>query len=877
MTPFSDRKDNQSTGQNASGNNPSSRPASVSQGLGGSRFFSQTNAPSPLETLLSSVKNTVDEGRRETQSSAEGQKEAVAPKKPAVKEQKPVLKNDDIPVAVRLFQAEKEDDSKKAAFEPKNTVKTSSLLAKCMPFISDEQGNSYVEEKPDYTLQSVENIIESAEKRADERIARMYNLKPSDIQRIGTDTPHEDEEPVSKPKLRLEENSFKKPLKIGDVAVSSSKYDTVSFPKLSNTLFDDFSARRTEIDGEEKVSTPYSEVVSQESNHTRIIPDLVPKTNPEQIYEDISSRSAPETDVWSSSKKQKNKVKNLSQEAPEVQTNEFRGAADIYRVGGDLKLDLVLARARFFITSVLAVLAGALYLPVFEDVLSSMASVVAIVAFSLAVIVNYNIFGSFKGAFTKDTKASLPLAFALTLMAIYFVVGIINASYPFEYAFLPLASLAVYDYCSYRKASAIFGNFKIVASRKGKQAITLIDDPATTSAMARSAVKGEVVAASSRPTDEISDFLRNTLSDRSLSSMAGVFTAVSLVAAAVVALVVGVSHASFSNALLAAAVVMCFSAAPSLFIADSLPFASLCDRLHRLKAGVCSKFSAEQIEQSNAIVVSSRDLFPKGCIKLYNMSPLSANPIDETITLAASVAYEAKSPLYPLFASILTGDTELFEADSVKYEENLGISGWADDRHIMIGNRSLMEAHGVRVPALDVDRKILHKGFFPVYLACDQRACAMFVVKYSIDRDIETELGRLADRNVTILVENCDPNITEQMLCDYYSLYPDSLKILDHNGTHKHQTATAPVDTAVAHGFHKGSALGFLSAVSGSFRLRTLSNVLYILHIITMVITWLLFACLSLGGAGSLMSISICALCELVSAVILLTAYFIGK
>ena len=217
MTPFSDRKDNQSTGQNASGNTPSSRPASVSQGLGGSRFFSQTNAPSPLETLLSSVKNTVDEGRRETQSSAEDQKEAVAPKKPAVKEQKPVLKNDDIPVAVRLFQAEKEDDSKKTASEPKNTVKTSSLLAKCMPFISDEQGNSYVEEKPDYTLQSVENIIESAEKRADERIARMYNLKPSDIQRIGTDTPHEDEEPVSKPKLRLEENSFKKPLKIGDI------------------------------------------------------------------------------------------------------------------------------------------------------------------------------------------------------------------------------------------------------------------------------------------------------------------------------------------------------------------------------------------------------------------------------------------------------------------------------------------------------------------------------------------------------------------------------------------------------------------------------------------------------------------------------------
>ena len=88
-----------------------------------------------------------------------------------------------------------------------------------------------------------------------------------------------------------------------------------------------------------------------------------------------------------------------------------------------------------------------------------------------------------------------------------------------------------------------------------------------------------------------------------------------------------------------------------------------------------------------------------------------------------------------------------------------------------------MEAHGVRVPALDVDRKILHKGYFPIYIACDQRACAMLVVKYSISKEIETELGRLADKNVLILVENCDPNITEQMLCDYYSLYPDSRKL----------------------------------------------------------------------------------------------------
>ena len=842
--------------------------------------YAASGAASPLEALRKSVAKTVAEGRKEAAAKAAENGTATPTAAEPVKVAEPVKaaepvktfepKKPETPVAVKLF---KEEEPTPAA------PKTSSLLAKCMPYISDEQGNAYVEEKPNYTLQSVETIIESAEKRADEKLARMYNIKKTDIQRIGTNEPETPAglEPEQKATLRQEETSFARPQKIGDVAVSTSKYDTVSFPKLSSTLFDDFSARRTDSNGEEKVATPYSEVnTTPENNHTRILPELKPKTEQPQVFEDISSRSKPTADIWSS-KKQVNKLKSISDEAPKVEVKEFGGAADVKRVGSDLKLDLVLAKGRFFITFALALVAAALHLPVFEDLLSGVACGIASVVFGLALIFNLNIFGSFKELFKGRVKAELPLAVSVLLMAIYFVFGIATAAYPWQPAILPLASLLVYNYCVWRKATAIFGNFKIVAARKGKEAITLISDPATTSAMARSAIKGEVVAAASRPSNEFSNFLKNTMSDRSLADKGGAFTIISLVFAAVISLVVGVSHASFENAMLAAATIMCMAAAPSLFVADMLPFAGLCDRLHRLKAGVCSKYSAEQIEHINAVTVSSADLFPAGSIKLYNISPLSANPLDHTLAMAAAVAYDAKSPLYPLFASILTDNSELPPSDSVKYEENLGISGWADDHHIMIGNRSLMEAHGVRVPALDVDRKILHKGYFPIYLACDQRACAMFVVKYSINRKIETELGRLADKGVLILVENCDPNITEQMLCDYYSLFPDSLKILDHNGSHKYNKATEPCEITEAHGFTRGSFIGYISAISGSFRLRRLSNLLYILHIVTMVISWLMFAALSLGGSLTLMSAVICALCELVSLVVTLTAYFIGK
>jgi hypothetical protein len=350
-----------------------------------------------------------------------------------------------------------------------------------------------------------------------------------------------------------------------------------------------------------------------------------------------------------------------------------------------------------------------------------------------------------------------------------------------------------------------------------------------------------------------------------------------LAAAVFVGLSIGVSFSSFADGLLATATVLFLGAAPSLFVADMLPFAGISAKLFRLRGVLCSKASAEQIDQVNAVVISSEELFPKGCIRLYNMTPLGANPLDETIVLSAAVAKEAKSPLYPMLSKILTGESLLPQADSVKYEENLGVSGWIGNKHIMIGNRSLMEAHGVRVPALEVDRKILHKGFFPVYIACDQRACALLTVGYSVDREIGTELGRLCDKGVTLLVKNCDPNINEQMLCDYYALYPDLVKVLDHNGSNKYTQSTEPCGRVSAHGFHRGDLLSFLSIITGSMRLRTLSGVLSVMHIIAAVVMWLLFTVMSLGGSMTLMSSVICVLCELVALIVSLTAYFVGK
>ena len=240
---------------------------------------------------------------------------------------------------VEEAKAKEEDESlpdamtetkEETADQPQKVKKQSSLLARCMPYIYDEQGVNCAEEKPDYTLESVEEIIESAEKRASEKIARMYNLRKSEVETIGEEKT-EPQKTEEKPKLKSTATSVKKPVKIGDEAFSAAK------------LFDDLTGHRTDMVGEEKVTSAYSEqggMQTGEETHTRTIPGIVPEADSSERMEDIMSRTRPVNieDISSSSvKKAPVKISAVEDLDEEIIVDDFCGKRDIKRVGSMLK------------------------------------------------------------------------------------------------------------------------------------------------------------------------------------------------------------------------------------------------------------------------------------------------------------------------------------------------------------------------------------------------------------------------------------------------------------------------------------------------------------------------------------------------------------
>lgn len=759
------------------------------------------------------------------------------------------------------------------------TVERGSLLAKCMPYISDDDGVNYAEEKPNYTLESVEEIIGSAERRAKEKIAQLYNLTYDETTKQIVEPDETD--------IVMQPDEPKAADRIGDQVETASGdlQEPQSLPTESNTLFDDFSGHRTVVTPTKSVTTSYSKLAvlqtGGDDGRTKVLPQLRPESNTQVIYEDIVSHTRP-VNIQDAPAVQAAQAKPSAFSAaddPVVEADDYVCAADAKRIGLKLGRERRAAFLRLISTALLTLVIAVFHLPFMSDFVNDHAATVSVtgcILFVAAIAVNLNLFSSFKTAFTKRMTLQFPVALCCSAMAVYLLYGLIAGLYPFDASLLAFVSLLFYDLFAYRKTAMVFANFKMVAARKEKQAVALIDDPQVTYSMARSSIEGDVLAAGTKRTAEITDFMKHTLSDTSFGGHLPIVLAVLSAVAVLIALAVGISYRSFSSALCALASVLCLGAMPTLPVADLLPITATAAKLRKFGAAVCGKFSAAKLEPVNAVVVDTSALFPDGCITLYTMRALGANNIDETLIEAAAVAASAKSPLAPVFEKIVK-NALIPHADSIKYEDNLGLSGWVGDHHLLIGNRTLMESHGVRVPPLEVDRKILHKGYFPVYITCDERACALLIVQYRADGTIASELGRLISTGVTLLISNCDPNITEEMLCDYYGLYPDGVKIMDHNGAARYKTAVNYSETTSAHAFTGGGILGFVSLMTACIKLHTASNLLYALHIIGTVVSCLLFAVFSLSGTLNLMGAGVCLLLETLCLLVCLIGYFFSR
>lgn len=518
--------------------------------------------------------------------------------------------------------------------------------------------------------------------------------------------------------------------------------------------------------------------------------------------------------------------------------DDYRGIEDADSVRTDLAAGKVSLLARLFSTAAITAILSVIGFG-FKDVLCAASPTAYIllntVLLFAALIINFNTLKGFASLLIGAPDLDTPAALAAVSSALYTAVTAFGNAFQTLPTLSSLGALALTFNLLGKLVimNRVKRSFEVIANDEHKKAVTFVEDKVNASIMSGGSVIGEAFIACGRDCKNITGYLHNAYSEDAYEKKIAPLTVFILIAAALLALLGFVFGGGLYSSLVAFCAVFCAAAPVSMILCCSMPFSLVSKKLAAYDAMIAGWNGVEIVSNTNAVAFQASELFPVGNVKLYNMQVLNRGALDKYIASAAAVLNAAKSPLAPIFNEILETDSEKCPtADSVKYENGMGVSGWIGDKRVFIGNRTLMEGHSIRTPSLELDKKILRQGYFPVYLAVDQQLCALFIVGYEADPEITYELRRLCSTGVTMLVRSNDPNISEDMICDYFGLYPDSVKLLSPAGVSAYYSATSYKESIAAKASCSGDICGFLSLVTSAIKLKGICSALLILQIV---------------------------------------------
>jgi len=801
-----------------------------------------------------------------------------------------------------------------------------SLLKKCQSFINadDEMRTYKPTSKPAYTLDSVNDIISSAEKKAQDRISRLYGDKKSasenpialtanDVASLERKTTVPKSELSSVEKIPMtplvnvrKSRYFETPSGTGSAAVSDSvaKEVPTKIKVIDSTASSDVMTQITDlptpkIETIEKVfstentdvpkSTHSVEAVTKVQNiYDKIQFSLADETvvnQPIRTFDntretDIKDQVKPAHALFNNGKTIKSELLdeldndfgqtvnfapvkkaiehpkkfNLfgnseedSDDGDVIQSkydNELEDSIDDYTCLDDapeIRIDLLSRRQKLLARMIPTALITVVLLVMNSFLCSSFASELGTiwggVQFGLliiAAIININTMKGLGGLFTLNPDMDSPAALAVLAVILQSGLSLLlfngTNNQLCAVATLGLTFNGIGKFLIITRVIKGFGN---IANSNIKRAIKFVENDVAISTMSHDAIDGNALICVGRKTVNITGFLNNSYHKDPYEKVVSKIIIISLCLSVIGALLALSFIGTISATFMVFALILCLCCPPASLMLCNLPLKVAANTLDDYDATIAGFSSALRIAESNAIAVNVLDIFPAGSVKLYKMHLLSANAVDHSLMEAAAVAVGAKSPLGDIFKQILAGDmNNLPQVDAITYEDKMGLSGWIGERRILVGNRTLMEGHDIKLPSIEVDKKILRNSFFPVYIAVEGKPCVLLVVGYEASEDITYELRRLCSTGVTLLVNSCDPNVTGQMICDYFGLFDDSVKLMSSSAVQLYKQESNYTESTKSPACFGDSICGFFSAVTASIHIKAISAIMAAIHII---------------------------------------------
>lgn len=411
-----------------------------------------------------------------------------------------------------------------------------------------------------------------------------------------------------------------------------------------------------------------------------------------------------------------------------------------------------------------------------------------IVLLVIIMAVNYRaIFSGWRNLLRLAADADSPVAVASVVTLIHTLVQLFNkddmASMDVSPLLLPAVAgmgLLLNAIGRQWRVSRIRNNFRVASYEGEKVAVCRIEEPQDAIEIGRSAVAMGVPEVSYfKPVRFLKGFLRHSYTEDVGDEQMRIYLPCSMGVSLALGVAAYIVFGSFYTALSVFTAAICLSAPMAMLTSVNFPLWRISHRLVKQGAMVSGWDAVDEFGASDALTVDATQLFPENSVLLHGIKTFAGTPIDRAIMDAASVAVIAGGPLACVFRRVIADESILQPVDSLVYEQDMGVSGWVDGRRVLVGNRKLLENHGVDVPSNDYELRYKKGDRQLVYLSTGGELSAMFVISYLADADIEQALRALTKEGITLLVRTCDPNVTEELVCKAYHLNRYYVEVLD--------------------------------------------------------------------------------------------------
>ena len=329
-----------------------------------------------------------------------------------------------------------------------------------------------------------------------------------------------------------------------------------------------------------------------------------------------------------------------------------------------------------------------------------------------------------------------------------------------------------------------------------------------------------------------------------------------LLIAVICGVIAYITYGSVSACSVSAMSALCICSPVFLSPALSRLLSSTNSRLNRIGCEILGYEAVEYIEDTDAIVLDTADIFDGEISSFHLISKESGIPVVHAFEIACSVLYKSQGILKNDVVDLMKEEKLVLpEVEDLKYEEKLGLSCWVEDKCVLLGNESMMKEHNITLPSENLGVNYLREGKKVFYLAVDSVPVAMFCAEYYIGRLAKKQLQTLYGAGVILMLMSSDPNIDEEFVANTLDVNASSIKIMGSTASSAIKESVQKTAKQKRTGLiFKSNIVGLLKVINCAFRLYDVQSLTMLIQVISMMFAFVITAVLNAVATGYFIS-----------------------